>query len=33
MSFIDLPGEAMVRKADDPPQPTGTRWIAEQCHG
>lgn len=29
MSVIDLPGEAMVRRAGDPAQPAGTRWYTD----
>lgn len=29
MSAIEFPGEAMVRKADAPPQPAGTRWYTD----
>ncbi|CAN7628798.1 hypothetical protein LJR189_004755 [Acidovorax delafieldii] len=29
MGGIQFPGEAMVRKADAPPQPAGTRWYTD----
>ena len=29
MSVIEIPGEAMVRLAGAPPQPSGTRWHTD----